>query len=335
MNKLRTTITAIGKYTPKRILTNPELEKMVDTTDEWIRTRTGVVERHIVEKGEATSDMGAAAFEDMKNRFSVDPLDIDIIIVATVTPDMFFPSTAALIQHSIGAKNAWGFDLSAACSGFLYALVAGLQFIETGQHQKVLIFGADTMSSITDYTDRNTCVLFGDAASVVLLEPTKGNDDSGIIDSIVKMDGAGQKYLYMAGGGSKNPPTHETVDKKMHYLYQEGRPVFKFAVSKMVETATEILERNSLTGQDITLFVPHQANIRIINACASKLKLKDEQVMRNIDKYANTTAATIPLGLIEAMDEKRIKKGDIILLTAFGGGFTWGSILLRWGFNYG
>jgi len=335
LKKIRTTITAIGKYTPRRILTNFDLEKMVDTTDEWIRSRTGIVERHIVEKGEATSNMGAAAFEDMKNRFGVDPLDIDLIVVATITPDMFFPSTAALIQYSIGAKNAWGFDLSAACSGFLYALAVGSQFIETGQHQKVLVVGADTMSSITDYTDRNTCVLFGDAAGVVLLEPAKDDDDSGIMDYIVKMDGAGQKHLYILGGGSRNPSTYETVEKKMHFVYQEGRPVYKFAVSKMAEAAIEILERNSLTGEDIALFVPHQANIRIIDACASRLKLKDEQVMRNIDKYANTTAATIPLGLIEAMDEKRIKKGDIVLLTAFGGGFTWGSILLRWGFNYG
>jgi 3-oxoacyl-[acyl-carrier-protein] synthase-3 len=335
MKEIRTTITAIGKYTPKHILTNFDFEKMVDTTDEWIRSRTGIVERHIVEKGEATSDMGAAAFDDMKKRFGIDPLDIDLIIVATITPDMFFPSTAAIIQHSIGAKNAWGFDLSAACSGFLYALAVGSQFIKTGQHKKVLVVGSDTMSSITDYTDRNTCVLFGDAAGVVLLEPAKEDDDSGIMDYIVKMDGIGKKYLYMAGGGSRNPSTHETVDKKMHYVYQEGKPVYKFAVSKMADAAVEILERNSLTGKDIALFVPHQANIRIIDACANKLKLKDEQVMRNIDKYGNTTAATIPLGLIEAMDEKRIKKGDIVLLTAFGGGFTWGSALLRWGFNYG
>lgn len=333
MKTRKSTISAIGKYVPEKILTNKDFEKMVDTTDEWIRTRTGIVERHIVGENEATSDMATAAFRDMQKRFNVDPLDIELIIVATVTPDMFFPSTAALVQYNIGAKNAWGFDLSGACSGFLYALTVGTQFIENGTYSKVLVIGSDTMSSITDYTDRNTCVLFGDGAGAVLLEPS--NNDDGIIDYIMRMDGSGKDYLYMAAGGSRNPASHKTVEGKMHYVYQEGRAVYKFAVSKMAEVGVEILERNFLKSDDIAIFIPHQANIRIIDACASRLNLRDEQVMINIDKYANTTAATIPLGLFDAMNDKRIKKNDIILLTSFGGGFTWGSMLLKWGMDDG
>lgn len=329
MKKIKATITAIGKYTPEKILNNFDLEKMVDTTDEWIRTRTGIFERHIAAEGEATSDMAIAAFKDMQKRFGTNPEEIDVIVVATITPDMFFPSTAALIQDGIGATNAWGFDLSAACSGFIYAMVVATQLVESGRYKKVLVVGSDTMSTITDYTNRDTCVLFGDAASVVLVEPSE-NEEYGVIDYLVKMDGKGKDLLYMAAGGSRNPATHETVDKKMHYIYQEGKPVFKFAVSKMAEISTELLKRNSLKGSDVGLFVPHQANKRIIDACVNRLKLEDSQVMINIDKYANTTAATIPLGIVDGYDEGRLKKGDLLLISAFGGGFTWGSMLIRW-----
>jgi 3-oxoacyl-[acyl-carrier-protein] synthase-3 len=328
MKKTRATITAIGKYTPERILNNRDLEKMVDTSDEWIRSRTGIVERHIAANGEASSDMATAAFKDMRKRFKIDPEEIDLIIVATITPDMFFPSTAALIQHNIGARNAFGFDISAACSGFLYALAIAAEFIENGRYKKVLVVGSETMSTITDYTNRDTCILFGDAASVVLLEPAE--EDYGILDYIMKLDGSGKDFLYMAGGGSRNPATHETVDKKMHYIYQEGKSVFKFAVSKMAEVSVDLLKRNSLKGSDVGLFIPHQANKRIIDACVSRLKLKDEQVMINIDKYANTTAATIPLGIVDAYDQGRLKKDDLLLMSAFGGGFTWGSVLVKW-----
>lgn len=328
MKKIRATITAIGKYTPERILNNRDLEKMVDTSDEWIRTRTGIVERHIAAKGEASSDMATAAFEDMRKRFKIDPEEIDLIVVATITPDMFFPSTAALIQHNIGARNAFGFDISAACSGFIYALAIAKEFIENGRYKKVLVVGSDTMSTITDYTNRDTCILFGDAASVVLLEPAE--KDYGILDYIMKLDGKGKDYLYMAGGGSRNPATHETIDQKMHYIYQEGKSVFKFAVSKMAEVSIDLLKRNSLKGSDVGLFIPHQANKRIIDACVSRLKLKDEQVMINIEKYANTTAATIPLGIVDAYDQGRLKKDDLLLMSAFGGGFTWGSVLMKW-----
>lgn len=331
MKKTKSTITAFGMYVPERILTNAELEKMVDTNDEWIRSRTGIRERHIVAEGEATSAMAIKAFADLQRRYKVDPLEIDLIVVATVSPDMFFPSVAALVQDGIGAKNAYGFDISAACSGFVYALAIAAQFIENGTCRKVLVFGADTMSSITDYTNRDTCILFGDAAGVVLLEPTELNDNSGIIDFILKMDGSGKDFLYMLGGGSLHPATAETVAKKMHYIYQEGKTVFKFAVKGMADISVELLERNGLTGKDIKLFIPHQANKRIIDASADRLKLTPEQVMINIDLYANTTAATIPLGLIEGFDQKRINRGDLILLAAFGAGFTWASLLIRWG----
>jgi 3-oxoacyl-[acyl-carrier-protein] synthase-3 len=329
MKKIRATITAIGKYTPERILNNHDLEKMVDTSDEWIRSRTGIFERHIAAKGEATSAMASAAFEDLRRRYDVNPAEIDLVIVATITPDMFFPSTASLIQDNIGAVNAWGFDISAACSGFIYALTVATEFIESGHHRKILVIGADTMSSITDYTDRDTCVLFGDGAGVVLVEPA--NDNAGILDYIMKMDGSGKDYLYILGGGSKNPATHETIDKRMHYIYQEGRAVFKFAVSKMADVSVELMERNKLKGEDLGLFIPHQANKRILLSCAQRMKIREDQIMINIDKYANTTAATIPLGMVDAYDQNRLKKGDMLLMSAFGGGFTWGSILMRWG----
>jgi len=329
MKKIRATITAIGKYVPEQILNNFDLEKMVDTSDEWIRSRTGIFERHIAAKGETTSAMASAAFADMRRNYQVNPAEIDLIIVATITPDMFFPSTAALIQNNIGAVNAWGFDISAACSGFIYALTIATEFIENGHYRKILVVGADTMSSITDYTDRDTCVLFGDGAGVVLVEPS--TDNTGVLDYIMKMDGSGKDYLYILGGGSKNPASQETIDKRMHYIYQEGRTVFKFAVSKMADVSVELMERNNLKAEDIGLFIPHQANKRILLSCGQRMKLREDQIMINIDKYANTTAATIPLGIVDACTQNRLKKGDLLLISAFGGGFTWGSILMRWG----
>lgn len=329
MNNLNATITAFGKYLPEKILDNHDFEKMVDTSDKWIRERTGIVERHIADDDEAASDMGIKAFQNMHDRFDIDPAEIDLIIVATITPDMFFPNTAAIIQESIGAKNAWGFDLSAACSGFVYALETARRYVESGAYKKVLLISSEKMSAITDYEDRSTCVLFGDAGTAVLLEPTE--EDEGVLDSILEMDGMGQDYLYMKGGGSRNPATHETVDKKMHYIYQNGRPVFKYAVNNMVDAGTRLIDRNGVDSEDLALFIPHQANKRIIDACSSRLDLDDDQVMINIQKYGNTTAATIPLGIIDAYDEGRLQKGDLALLTAFGGGFTWGATLFKWG----
>jgi len=327
---MNATITAIGSYVPEKILTNQDLEQMVDTSDEWIRARTGIQERHIVAEDEATSDMAIQAIQQMLDDYDIDPETIDCIIVATVTPDMFFPSTACLVQNAIGANNAWGFDLSGACSGFVYGMETATRFIESGQYQRVLLVGADTMSSITDYTDRSTCILFGDAASAVLLEPTD-SEEHGVLDSLVYADGSGAKYLHMPGGGSRNPATHETVEKKYHYLYQDGRAVFKYAVNGMAEVSLEILERNNLTGEDIRFFIPHQANKRIIDAAARKMGLRDEQVVINIDKYANTTAATIPLGLHEVVRNGRLNSGDLIVFATFGAGFTWGATLLSWG----
>ncbi len=333
MKKIKATISALGRYLPERILTNKDLEKMVETSDEWIQSRTGIIERHIATADEAASDMGIKAFEDLYQRFKIDPGDLDLIVVATITPDMFFPSTTAIIQNGIGAKNAWGFDISAACSGFIYALDVARTYVESGEYKKVLVVSAEKMSAITDYTDRNTCVLFGDAATAVLLEPTIAENE-GIIDSITRMDGSGKDHLYMSAGGSRNPATHATVQKRMHFIRQEGRTVFKFAVSYMADVTEEILERNGYQGKDVQLFVPHQANKRIIDASARRLKLREEQVLTNIDKYANTTAATIPLGLIDAMEDKRIRKGDLVVLAAFGAGFTWGATLLKWGINH-
>lgn len=329
--KFNAAITAFGKHLPETKLTNLDLEKMVETSDEWIRSRTGISERRIVKKGEATSHMSIKAVEDMISRFNVDPAQIDLIIVATVTPDMMFPATACLIQDKIKARKAWGFDLSGACSGFLYALYTGAQFIENGSHSKILIVGADTMSSIVNYRDRNTCVLFGDGAGVVLLEPTE-RKDYGIIDFIGFIDGSGGPYLSMPAGGSIKPASIETIEKGMHFIQQDGRAVFKFAVNAMADVSQQILERNNLKGNDIKIFIPHQANKRIIEASAKKMKLNDSQVLINIDKYANTTAATIPIGIVEAHDEDRIRNGDLMLLASFGAGFTWGSLLLRWGY---
>ena len=327
----RTTITAVGHYYPDKILSNADLEKMVDTTDEWIRTRTGIKERRILEQG-ATSDMGAKAVEMLLKNRGIGPEEIDLIVVATVTPDMFFPSTACIIQDKIGAKKAWGFDLSGACSGFLYALIAGAQFIEAGTHKKVVIVGSDKMSAIVDYTDRNNCILFGDAAAAVLLEPSD-DPQFGILDHALYADGSGGSYLYMKGGGSLNPPTHETVEQKMHYLYQDGKSVFKVAVIGMADVSSEIMKRNNLTGDDVDYLVPHQANLRIIDACRERMGLDPSKVMINIDKYGNTTAATIPLCLSEWWHCGKLKRGHTIVLSSFGAGYTWGAVLVKWSFN--
>ena len=321
-------ITAVGKYLPKNILTNTDLEKMVDTNDEWIRTRTGIQERRIVDKGQASVEMSINAIQKILDSRDLDPTEIDAIIVGTVTPDMLFPSCAALIQHQIGATNAWGYDLSAACSGFIFALQSGSALIESGQCEKVIIVGVDTMSSILDYEDRNTCILFGDGAGAVLLEPS---EEYGIIDGIMRVDGGGGEFLKMPGGGSLHKTTHETVDKKMHYIQQEGRTVYKFAVKGMADVSYEVASRNNLTNDDIDLFIPHQANKRIIDAAAKRLGLPDEKVLINIDKYANTTAATIPIGIVEAVETNRLKKGDNLILASFGAGFTWGATYIKWG----
>ncbi len=328
MSKLRATITAVGHYVPEKVLSNRDLEKLVDTNDEWIRTRTGISERRVLEHG-ATSDLGAAAVEAMLKNRGLSAGDIDLIIVATVTPDMFFPSTACLIQEKVHAKNAFGFDLSAACSGFLFALVTGAQFVENGSYKRVVVVGADKMTSITDYTDRNNCILFGDAAGAVMLEATD-QPDAGILDHILRCDGSGEEVLHMRGGGSLHPSTHETVDKKMHYIYQDGKAVFKFAVVGMADVAAELVERNHLTGKDVDWLVPHQANLRIIDATGHRMGLDKSKIMININKYGNTTAATIPLCLSEWWQAGKLRKGQTLVLAAFGAGFTWGSVLLRW-----
>lgn len=325
----RAIISGVGHYVPEKILSNQDLEKMVDTTDEWIVSRTGIKERRILGEGKGSSFMGALAAKLALEDAGVDADEIELIVVATVTPDMFFPSTACLIQHEIGAKNAWGVDINGACTGFIYAVAMAAQFIESGRYKKVLVVGTDKMSAITDYTDRNTCVLFGDAAGAVVLERSR-QSKTGIIDYLLKSDGSGQNYLYMKGGGSLHPATHETVDKKMHYIYQDGRTVFKFAVNGMADITEEIVRKNKIRSKEIKLFIPHQANLRIIDAAAQRLKLSPDQVLINIDRYGNTTAATIPLGLSEANQNGKLKKGDIIVLAAFGAGFTWGSMLIRW-----
>ena len=328
MELRRATITAVSHYVPEKILTNADLEKMVNTNDEWIRTRTGIRERRILEHG-ATSDLAVKAVQQVLALRGITAQEIDLIIVATITPDTMLPSTACVIQEKIGASNAWGFDLNAACSGFLYAMSVGARFIETGVHTKVIIVGADKMSSITDYTDRNTCVLFGDAAGVVLLEPT-GEKDFGIIDQCLHSDGSGGAFLNIMGGGSLHPPTHETVDKKMHYVFQDGKAVFKSAVIGMADVAAEILERNQMKGSDIEWLVPHQANLRIIDATARRMGIDNSKVMINIDRFGNTTAATIPLCLSEWWQAGKLQRGQNIVLAAFGAGYTWGSMLIKW-----
>jgi 3-oxoacyl-[acyl-carrier-protein] synthase-3 len=325
--KITAAITAIGAYVPEDKLTNADLAKMVDTNDEWIRSRTGIEERRILKgEGLATSDMVVPAVRAVCEKRGIKPEDIDCLIVATVTPDMMFPSTANLACDKLGAKNAWGFDLLAACSGFLFALTTGASLIESGRYRRVVVCGADKMSSIIDYTDRTTCILFGDGAGAVLLEPNI--EGFGVLDSILRTDGSGGKYLNMKGGGSLNPASIETVTNKMHYAYQEGQAVFKFAVVGMADVAYELMERNGLTADDIAWLVPHQANKRIIDATASRMGLPESKVMLNIAKYGNTTAATIPLCLWDY--RKDINKGDNLVLAAFGGGFTWGSTLVKW-----
>jgi len=327
----RVKISALGTYVPPRLLTNDDLAKMVDTNDEWIMSRVGIRERHLVDKGVGTSDLAAEAARRALQQRGISASELDAIIVATVTPDMMFPATACLVQHKIGASKAWGFDLSAGCSQFVYALQVGAQFIQTGAHKKVMVIGADVMSSIIDYTDRATCVLFGDGAGAVILEPS--DDDSlGLIDFLHEVDGSGGCSLYMPGGGSLNPSSHETVDKKMHYVHQDGAAVFKFAVRQMAEFCVETLKRNNLTGNDIDLMIPHQANLRIISATADRLKLPPEKVVINIERYGNTTGATIPLAMNTAIEDGRLKKGSLVLLAAVGAGFTTGTTLLRWAY---
>ncbi len=326
---LRASITAVGGYVPETKLTNFDLEKMVDTNDEWIKSRTGISERRILkEPGKASSDMAVKAIEEILRKKHLDPMEIDCIICATVTPDMVFPSTANIIGDKLGAKNAFGFDLGAACSGFLFALTTGSNFIETGRYKKIIVVGVDKMSSIIDYTDRATCIIFGDGAGAVLLEPT--TDGLGIQDSILKSDGSGRDYLHIKAGGSLKPASVETVMAKEHYAFQDGQPVFKFAVKGMADVSAELLEKHNLTGDDIAWLVPHQANLRIIDATANRMGLPMEKVMINIQKYGNTTAATIPLCIWEW--ETKLNKGDNLILAAFGGGFTWGATWLKWAY---
>ena len=323
-------IRSVGRFLPERRLTNQDLEKMVDTTDEWILSRTGIRERRILEPGLGNSYMAIRAARDCLERAGVEAAEVDAIIVGTVTPDMFFPSTACLVQKGIGASKAWGFDLSAGCSAFVFSLTTAAQLVEAGRYQKVLAIGSDVMSSILDYEDRNTCVLFGDGAGAVLVEacPEPG---FGILDFIQRIDGIGEEHLHMKAGGSRKPSSLETVQRKEHYVYQEGRQVFKYAVTEMAEVSARVLERNGLTGDDVKLFIPHQANLRIIDACAKRMGLNPEKVVINIDRYANTTAGTIPLCLYDALVErKQLEKGDILIISAFGAGFAWGSILVRW-----
>ena len=321
-------VTGVGMYVPDKIFDNKYFESIVETNDEWIRSRTGISERRILEKG-ATSDLAARAAQDLFNKHNVSPDEIDVIIVATVTPDMFFPATACLVQEKIGANNAWGFDLSAACSGFLFAFQTGCNLVESGRYKKVLVIGADKMSAITDYTDRNICILFGDAGSAVLIEPTE-DKKLGLQDSILRIDGKGKDALYMLGGGSLNPASHETVDKKWHYIYQDGKAVFKVAVKGMADVSVELMQKSNLKSEDIAYLVPHQANLRIIDATAERMGISRDKVMINIDKYGNTTAATIPLCLTEYYRAGNIKKGDNLILSAFGAGYTWGASHLVW-----
>ena len=328
MNQRRACITALGTYVPEKVLTNADLEQIVDTSDEWIRTRTGIERRHVVEPGTPASEIAVPAAREALRRRGIGPEEVDLIIVATVTPDMLFPATACIVQDKLGASRAWGFDVSAACSGFVYALTMGAQFIQTGAHRRVLVIGADVMTSILDYEDRSTCVLFGDGAGAVLLEP--GEDGTGILDFNHEVDGSGACYLKMPAGGSQRPASRETVDERLHYVKQQGQHVFKYAVRKFAESAEQILLRNDFTGTDVDLFVAHQANIRIIEAAQHRMGLPDARVVKNIHEYGNTTAATIPLALGTALDEKRLKRGDLVLLTAVGAGFTAGSVLLRW-----
>ncbi len=330
MSKIRAAITAVGHYVPEKILTNADLEKLVETNDEWIRTRTGIRERRILENG-ATSDLAVPAVKNLLLNRGIGADEIDVIIFATVTPDMFFPATACVLQEKIGAKKAWGFDVSAACSGFVYAITLGSQLIETGAYKKVVVVGADKMSSIIDYTDRNTCILFGDAGAAVLLEPSS-DPNFGVIDHRLYSDGTGGESLYMKGGGSLNPPSVKTIEDKLHYIYQDGKAVFKVAVVGMADVSEEIMKRNNLTGDQIDWLVPHQANLRIIDATANRMGLDKSKVMINIEKYGNTTAATIPLCLSEWWHAGKVKKGQNLVFASFGAGYTWGAVYVKWAY---
>lgn len=326
---MQAVITGVGHFVPDGKITNKELEQMVDTSDEWITTRTGIKERRVLEKDKGTSFMAVKAAQMVLDQSNVSPDELDLIIVATVTPDMPVPGTAPFVQRELGASNCWGFDLNAGCTGFLYALATASQFIETGKHQKIMVIGADKMSSILNYKDRNTCIIFGDAAGAVLLEPSE-EDGLGIADFNLRLDGSGAEYLYVEAGGSSLPATHETVEKSMHCIYQDGKTVFKHAIIGMTDISAKLIEKNGLQAKDINLFIPHQANIRIIDAVAKKINLGQDQVVANIEKYGNTTAATIPLAMSESYQEKKMSKGDWIIISAFGAGFTWGSLLLKW-----
>jgi len=329
--QVRAKISSVGMYVPPRLLTNADLEKMVTTNDQWIVERTGIRQRHIVEKGVATSDLAAEAARCCLKKRGIEASELDAILVATVTPDMFFPATACLVQEKIGAQGAWGFDLSAACSGFLYALQMGAKLVESGAHKKVMVIGADVMSSILDYTDRSTCILFGDGAGAVLIEAADSDaGEVGMVDFVHEIDGSGASSLYMPGGGSLHPSTVETVAEKMHFVHQEGGAVFKVAVRKMAELSETLLTRHGLTAADVDLFIPHQANKRIILATAERLGMPEEKIVINIGEYGNTTGGTIPLAMHTALEEGRLKKGMVVLLASFGGGYTVGATLLRW-----
>jgi 3-oxoacyl-[acyl-carrier-protein] synthase-3 len=329
-HRIAAKISGVAGFVPPRVMSNDDLSKYVETNDEWIRTRTGIRERHVVDKGMATSHMATEAAKCVLQQTKTDAADIDLIVVASVTPDMFFPATACLVQDRIGASKAWGFDLSAACSGFAYALTVGAQFVGAGSHKKALVIGSDTMTSILNYQDRATCVLFGDGAGAALIEPAEENE--GILDFEHDIDGSGGQFLFMPGGGSLNPSTVETVERKMHYVHQEGSQVFKYAVRRMADLAVHLVERNGFTSDDVALVVPHQANLRIIKAMQERLGVEDSKVMVNIDRYGNTTAATIPLGLRDAVAEGRLKKDDLVLILTVGAGYTTGGILLRWAY---
>jgi 3-oxoacyl-[acyl-carrier-protein] synthase-3 len=328
MGKITAAITAVQGYVPDNIVTNEDLAKIVDTSDEWITSRTGIKERRLLKEG-ASSDMAAAAVKQLLEKKGIDPLEIDLVLVGTVTPDYPFPSTANVVCDKVGMKNAWGYDLIAACSGFIYALTTGAQFIETGKHKKVIVIGVDKMSSILDYEDRTTCVIFGDGAGAVLLEPNE--EGFGVIDSILRSDGSGRQYLIQPAGGSVLPACHQSVDDRLHFVKQEGKQVFKFAVTNMAEVSAEIMEKNNLSSDDVAWLVPHQANLRIIDATANRMGLPKEKVMINIQRYGNTTAGTLPLCLWDY--EKQLKKGDVLILSAFGGGFTWGAVYVKWAYN--
>ncbi len=322
-------ITAVAHHVPEKVVTNQDLEQFLDTSDEWIRARTGIRQRHVVSDGQATSDLAAVAAKQALEQRGLPASAVDCIIVATVTPDMFFPSTACVLQDKIGASKAWGFDLSGACAGFIFAVSCAAQFVHSGAHKVVMVVGADVMTSILDPTDRNTYVLFGDGAGVVLMEPTQPGE-RGVLDFILRCDGSGGQFLRMPAGGSLHPATHDTVDRRMHFVQQDGRAVFKSAVQGMADVSAEILARNGLTAAEISAYVPHQANGRIIDAAVERLGIAPERVVRNIDRYANTTAATIPIGLSEFYQERKIRRGDLVLMASFGAGFTWGSLLFSW-----